>query len=82
MKWLAVLLLACGGTGQSSMCIRWLACAAALPEERRGENDEAVYGPNGQCWNGAPDVAKNCDAACKSNLLAQSAMQGAPLECR
>jgi hypothetical protein len=64
------------------MCARWLQCWQVLPAERRGTRDEAVYGPDGECWKSTPDVAKQCDAACKNNLIAESAMLGAPRECR
>jgi len=83
VKWWALLLLGCSSAGQTAWCVRWLACWRALPADQRSStNDEAIYGPAGECWRSSPEVAKQCDAACANNVVAQSTMLGAPPECR
>lgn len=75
-------LLGCGGGGQSSDCVKWVACWEALPGNPAGGQDP-VYGPNGACWSNPadPTIAKNCATACKNALMAQSLMTGAPAAC-
>lgn len=75
------LLCACGGTGQSRDCQKWIECWESLPGSTPGGQDEA-YGPNGACWQSTPTNAAACTSSCKNAVMAQSAMMGAPAACK
>jgi hypothetical protein len=78
---IALVVLGCGGAGQSRDCKKWISCFDAAFPDRAGEQARA-YGPDGECWKSTPEVAKNCSAACTEATIAQGLMQGAPKECR
>lgn len=75
------LLMGCGSTGQSTDCMKWVACWEALPGSTPGGQDDA-YGPNGACWQSTPSNAAACTSSCKNAIMAQAQMTNAPEACK